>query len=121
MATYETLQELPEDARERLRSSLMPNESFEVAFRDEKLLGNLKPFFIVTDRRLITYKKVWRSEEFSDTLLDRLSRVGYDKNPGAGTLELVGTEIEESYSLFNATGQPLADTLREQIVQKETP
>ncbi|EMA46371.1 hypothetical protein C448_06308 [Halococcus morrhuae DSM 1307] len=119
MATYETPDELPDGAHTQLEKSLTGDERFVMAVRDEKFLATTNPFFIVTDRRLIQYRSFWVSETFTDILFDRLSRVEYHQNPGAGTLELTGTEFQESYSLFNETGRPLADEIRKQLAKQD--
>ena len=118
MASYQTLSDLPDGIRQRVVDALAPDEEFVVAVREEKLLARFNPFWIVTDRRLIRYRKRWLgfSDVLSDTVFERLSHVGWrESNFGrTGKLELTAPEYERTLSFLGGDGRVLADAIRAQ-------
>lgn len=123
MVVYDHISDLPPDPREAITDMLRSDEALLVAVREEKLLSRLSPFFVLTDRRLIRYRKRWLgySEEMSDTPLDRLSHINWQEaNFGkTGDLELRGPEFEESIALLGDDGRALADALRDQLAARK--
>lgn len=125
MTVYQEKSSLPSDAQNMVDDTLAADEQFNIAVREEKLLKQLSPYYILTNRRLIRYRKhlLGLSETVSDTPLNLVSRVNWnEENLGkSGDLELRGPELHESVTLLGGDGRALAEALRTQVANQKQP
>ena len=125
MTVYVRLDELEPSHRRTIADLLTDGEEFIIAIREEKLLTILSPFYVLTDQRIIRYRKRWLgySETVSDTPLRLVSRIGWsEQNFGkTGDLELRGPELEESIALLGNDGRAFANAARDQLAEQKQP
>ena len=123
MTVYEVFGELPDGIRNWLQDALTDKEEFVVAVSTRTLIARNQPFFIVTDRRFLRYRKILFSEFSSDISFDHLTRVDWhERNFGrSGTLEIEGPSIDESHAFSSSQGKPLVDALRTQLAKRQGP
>ena len=120
MVVYESTTELPPKAAGQITDLLAPDEEFLLAVHEERFLSLFSPYFIVTDRRFIRFRKLWFSESISDTAFSRLSHVEYAtaKAGVLGEVELEGSGVDEKYTFMSGDGRALADAIRGQLAQQ---
>ena len=125
MTVYQEKSSLPSDAQNMVDDTLAADEQFNIAVREEKLLKQLSPYYILTNRRLIRYRKhlLGLSETVSDTPLNLVSRVNWnEENLGkSGDLELRGPKLHESVTLLGGDGRALVEALRTQVANQKQP
>jgi len=119
MAIYNSLDELDTKARQQIESLLLPEESFVLAARSAGFFARFFPYFIVTNERLIRYRKLWFSEYLSDIDLARVSQVDYRTQAmgKASEIELEGPGVDEEFQFAGGDGRELATAIRAQLTQ----
>jgi len=67
---------------------------------------------VLTDQRIITFKRGWFTEYSDDFLLDDISSIAYRKGVRAGNFHIEGPGYEEEFSVPKGEGQDFASETR---------
>lgn len=115
MATYNSPSDLPSRVRGPIQRLVRDDERFVMAARSPGLLKRWLPYFVVTDQRLIRYRKSGLSEEIDETSFAGITNTSFKGTRAGGKVTLEGAGVHESYSVGGEAARALADAIRDEL------
>ena len=125
--TYPRLDEFDSKTAESLEAMMYSDEEFVSGIRTyanfltrtgwkyEKMSRKL----ILTNQRLLMYKRGWIREVSEDYNLDEITSIGFEKNLFSAKMSIQGAGIDESYKLPKDEGREFATKARELLSKKD--
>lgn len=113
MTTYATLRDLPGGVSQKVEAAMFPGEEFLGAIDTYHLLRIISTeLLILTDQRVILYKKGLIRQSTKDYDLDRISNVSFDKGIIFRKLKVSGSAFSSTWALPYNGGQAFANAIR---------
>lgn len=132
MATvYESLDEMDSKSAQAIEALLYEDEDIEYAILGKvpwlvKAIYLFHPFYkrfyhklLLTDRRILAFKRGWFREKSTDYTLDEITSIEYTKGIFTGKINIQGAGFEESYKTPTETGREFVTLARKHLTGGE--
>lgn len=113
MGSYGTLDEFKRRTRSGIEDSLFQGEKFLGAIDVyDALFRKRRTKLILTDQRLLEFKRGWIRQSITDYDRDRISNISFNKGIIYRTLGVSGSGFDEEWTVDYEDGQPFAAAIR---------
>jgi hypothetical protein len=103
-------------AVEAIERTISGSESIVTAAKGAKGSGKNRAAFVLTNQRLIRYKKDVLSESTDTYRLERITSVNYEKSPFKRLFSIHGSGLDEEFGLHpDSNPEEFVNSIREQI------
>ena len=125
--TYDSLDELDGKSQSAIEALTYDDEEIEmvilcwvpwlvrISYLGSKYYRRFYPKLILTDQRVLMFKRGWIRERSNDFTLDEITSFEYTKGVIKGKITVQGAGFEESYKTPKDTGQEFTTAARERL------
>lgn len=125
--TYSSIDEMDDKSQQGIAALSYEDEKIEMAilcwvpwvvrllYLGSKFYRRFYPKLILTNHRVLMFKRGWIREKSEDFTLDEITSIEYTKGIFKGKITIQGAGFEETYRTPKDTGQEFATAARESL------